>query len=515
MNPRLLSPRPARLILAAVALALASSAVLAQLRVPGQGGSPALRLPGAQAPADGGGGGPTGGAAGQARPATSGYPGSSGTGLSPGGVQPVAPADAEVSRQPIREVDRVVAVVNKDVITLRELERRAQAVAQQLRRQGAELPPQDVLLRQLLERMILDRAQMQLAREYGLRVDDQQVDRAVMNIAQENGLSVAQLRDQLAASGQSFSYFREEVRGEILRARLREREVDSKVQVSEADIDAFLAAQGPQAPSTAEYLVAHILLRVPEGATPEQIEAQRARGEELRRQIEAGENFSRLAAAFSDGPEALNGGLLDWRTPDRLPELFAEAVAPMSVGQTSALLRSPAGFHLLQLTDRRESGGAGRSSLQTAPVTQTRARHILIRPNELVSEDEAFRRLREIRDRIEQGGANFADMARQYSSDGSAGRGGDLGWVYPGDTVPEFERAMNSLSPGEISEPVRTPFGVHLIEVLERRTDEASPERVRQRAREVLRARRIEERYEDWLRQLRDSTYVEYKLEGN
>jgi peptidyl-prolyl cis-trans isomerase SurA len=496
MNSRLLLRGLARPILAVALLALAGGGALAQLRVPGQGVSaqgdgPALRLPGA-APS---------GARPQAAPLGD-------TGLSPSSSTLPAP-------QPIREVDRVVAVVNKDVITLRELERRAETVSQQLRRQGSEVPPREVLLRQLLERMILDRAQLQLAREYGLRVDDQQLDRAVAGIAQENGLSVAGLREQLAAAGQSFAGFREDIRGEILRARLREREVDSKVQVSEADIDAFLASQGQQQLATAtEYLVGHILLRVPEGATAEEIEAERLRGEELRRQLEAGENFSRLAAATSDGPEALNGGMLDWRSPDRLPELFVRALGSMNVGEISPLLRSPAGFHLLQLADRRESGGS-RGAMQSAPVTQTRARHILVRPNELVSEDEAFRRLREIRERIEGGRADFAEMARQYSSDGSAGRGGDLGWVYPGDTVPEFERAMNSLSPGQISEPIRTPFGVHLIQVLDRRTDEASPERVRQRAREVLRARRVEERYEDWLRQLRDSTYVEYKLEGN
>jgi len=193
--------------------------------------------------------------------------------------------------------------------------------------------------------------------------------------------------------------------------------------------------------------------------------------------------------------------------------LFAQAVQPMRKSEVSGLLRSPAGFHLLMLVDRRD-GGAGKV-LQGAPVTQTRARHILIRPNEMVSEAEAFRRLGEIRQRVEAGTADFAEMARQYSSDGSAGRGGDLGWVYPGDTVPEFERAMQALTPGSISEPIRTTFGVHLIQVLERRTDEASPERVRQQAREALRARRIEERYQDWLRQLRDSTYVEYKLDGN
>src|SRR5690606_37725050 len=202
---------------------------------------------------------------------------------------------------------------------------------------------------------------------------------------------------------------------------------------------------------------------------------------------------------------------LGWRTADRLPQLFVDAVARLEPGQVAPLLRSPAGFHVLKLLDRRNSGAP---AVSTAPVTQTHARHILIRPNEVITEDEAMRRLRDIKRRVEAGTGDFAELARQYSADGSAGRGGDLGWIYPGDTVPEFERAMNALAPGQISEPVRTPFGLHLIQVLERRTDAASPDRVRQVARQALRERRIEENYQDWLRQLRDRTYVEYKLEG-
>jgi peptidyl-prolyl cis-trans isomerase SurA len=480
MKDRHKLPRRGRSAIAILAAVLLVPTAAAQLRMPG-GGDGGLRLPGAGS-----------------------MPGSQ--------AAPAAPGGQAGGSRPIRELDRVVAVVNSDVITLRELDRRADMVAVQIRRRGAEVPPRDVLLRQLLEQMIVDRAQLQMAREYGIRVDAQTLDRAIAGIAQENAMSVAQLRQRVEREGQSFDSFREDVRSEILRTRLREREVDAKVQVSEADVDAYLAAQGAQPASQAEYRIAQILLRVPEGANAEQIERQRVRGEELLRQIAAGESFARLAAAFSDAPDALEGGMLEWRAADRLPELFVKAVAPLSPGQLSPLLRSPAGFHILRLADKREGS---RNALQGEPVTQTRTRHILIRPNEVISEDEALRRLREIRERVQAGAADFAEMARQYSADGSAGRGGDLGWVYPGDTVPEFERAMNALSPGSIGEPVRTPFGVHLIQVLERRTDEASPERLRQRVREVLRAQRIEERYQDWLRQLRDSTYVEYKLDGN
>lgn len=407
-----------------------------------------------------------------------------------------------------REIDRVIAVVNADVITANELAQRMRSVERQLRRQRIELPPQDVLEKQVLERLIMDRALSQAARDRGLRVDDAQVDRAIARIAQENRITPAALRQQVEADGVSFVRFREDVRDEMLSAMLREREVDARIQISEADIDAYLAEQreAPSAPS--EYDIAQILLRVPEGASPEQIERQRLRGEEIIRQLGRGGDFARLAAAFSDAPDAMSGGALGPRTADRLPQLFVDAVKALEPGKVAPLLRSPNGFHVVKLVGRRDSGI---SRLSTAPVVQTRARHILIRPTDLVPEAEALRRLRQIRERVANGSAEFADMARQYSMDGSAARGGDLGWVYPGDTVPDFERAMDALKPGETSEPVRTEFGFHLIQALERRTDTASPERIRAAARQALRERRIEETMQDWMRQVRDRTYVEYK----
>lgn len=409
------------------------------------------------------------------------------------------------------EVDRIAVVVNSEAITERELQQHVRMIERQLREQNIEMPPLDVLERQVLERMIVDRAQLQLARESGLRIDDGQLARAIDAIATENGLRTAQLRDRLQRQGIDFERFREEIRGQLIRQRLREREIDSRVQVSDADVDAFLASHaragsGPDA----ELHVAQILLRLPEGASADEIERQRLRAEEVARQLQAGADFARLAAAFSDAPEAMSGGSLGWRASDRLPQLFVDAVRTLNPGGVSPVLRSPAGFHVLRLIDRRS---ASSTVAVGQPVVQTHARHILIRPNDIVSEDEAIRRLREIRQRIETGTDDFADLARQYSVDGSAGRGGDLGWIYPGDTVPEFERAMNALAPGALSDPVRTPFGVHLIQVVERRTDESSPDRVRQQARQALRERRIEENYDDWLRQLRDRTYVEYKLD--
>lgn len=421
------------------------------------------------------------------------------------------PAGAAPAGAAPRPIDRVVAVVNSEAITAGELASRLKTVEQQLREQNIEAPAADVLEKQVLERMIVDRAQLQAAREVGIRIDDAQVDRALASIAQENRMTLAQLRERVERDGTGFARLREEVREELIRRRLREREIDSRVQVSDADIDAFLAAQPKGSGAQSELHVAQILLAVPEGATAEQIERQRLRGEEVIRQLQRGSDFARLAAAFSDAPEAMSGGSLGWRTAERLPQLFVDAVARLEPGQVAPLVRSPVGFHVVKLLDRRAAESPAASS---APVTQTHARHILIRPNELVTEDEALRRLHDIKRRVEAGSGDFAELARQYSVDGSAGRGGDLGWIYPGDTVPEFERAMNALAPGQISEPVRTPFGVHLIQVLERRTDTASPDRVRQVARQALRERRIDENYQDWLRQLRDRTYVEYKLEG-
>jgi peptidyl-prolyl cis-trans isomerase SurA len=418
-----------------------------------------------------------------------------------------APAPAPASTAP-REIDRVIAVVNNDVITANELASRRRSVERQLRSQGIEMPPADVLEKQVLERLILDRALVQLAREQGLRVDEAQLDAAFGSIAEQNRMTPAELRAQIERDGVGIARFREELRNEMLITRLREREVDARVQISEADIDEFLAEKREAGNAPPEYNIAQILLRIPEGASPEQIERQRVRGEEILRQLERGADFARLAAAFSDAPDAMSGGVIGLRAADRLPRLFVNAVAGLQPGQTAPLQRSPNGFHVLKLLERQDSG---LGKLATEPIEQTHARHILMRPSDLVPEPEVVRRLSLIRQRVLTGEADFAEMARQYSIDGSAGRGGDLGWVYPGDTVPPFEQAMRALKPGEISEPVRTPFGYHLIQVLERRTDTASPERVRAAARQAIRERRTQEALEDWLRQVRDRAYVEYR----
>jgi peptidyl-prolyl cis-trans isomerase SurA len=403
-------------------------------------------------------------------------------------------------------LDRIVAVVNKEVITLSELAVAVAGAERQLARQGTPAPPRAVLERQMLERLIIDKAQLQRAREVGIRIDELQLDRAVQRIAENNKLTLADFRRTLERDGVAFDAWREDLREQIMVSRLREREVEEKVQVSDSEIDLFLEEMKTQ-PQRAEYSASHVLVRVPEQASPERIEAARARARQGLAEARAGADFARIAASYSDAPDALEGGALGWRSHERLPELFATALAALQPGEVSEPLRSPAGFHLLKLHERRAAGAA-------APVTQTRARHILVRTSEVVSENEARRRLADLRERILNGGADFAQLAKAHSDDAASGaRGGELDWIYPGDTVPDFERALQELKPGELSQPVRTPFGYHLIQVLDRRASDVSLARRRLEARKVLRERKAEEAHQEWLRQLRDQAYVELRLE--
>lgn len=405
-------------------------------------------------------------------------------------------------------VDRVVAVVNRDIVTASELRERVELAERELRRQGTALPERSLLERQVLERLVLDKAQLQQAAETGIRVDELQLDRTIERIAEGNRMTLAEFRRALEGDGVSFERFREEVRQQIVLQRLREREVDERIEVSESEIDLYLEENRPGGAERLEYHVAHIVVRLPEQASPERIEAARAKAEKARAEARAGGDFARLAASYSDAPDSLQGGLMGWRAQERLPELYAAALAQLRPGEVSEVLRSPAGFHVLKLLDRRGAGpGLG------PIVPQARVRHILVRTNELVSEAEAQRRLAELRERIVTGGADFAELARLHSADGSAARGGDLGWVFPGDTVPEFERAIDALAPGEVSRPVKTPFGWHLLQVLERRSASLPPERIRLIARQALRERKAEEAYQEWLRLLRDRIFVEIRLE--
>lgn len=402
-------------------------------------------------------------------------------------------------------IDRIIAVVNDEVITERELAARVDFALRQLAQQGTQPPPRQILERQLLERVINDRVQMQHARDTGTRVDDAELDRAMVRIAEQNKMTLAELRTTLAKDNVPYDKFREDIRSEITLSRLREREVAQKIVVTESEIDNFIQSQLAQ-PGRDEFNVSHILVSVPEKASPEQLQARRERAEQALAQIRGGADFRQVAAAFSDGPEALQGGLIGWREASRLPSLFLDALRPLQAGQLTELLRSPNGFHILRLNERR--GGA-------APIVvqQTRARHILIKTNELVSETEARNRILALKDRLDNK-VDFAELARARSEDTSAARGGDLNWLSPGDTVPEFERAMDALKPGEISGPVRSPFGWHLIQVMERRNQDMTQEGQRMNARQTLRERKTDEAYQEWVRQLRDRAYVEQRLEN-
>jgi len=404
-------------------------------------------------------------------------------------------------------VDRIVAIVNKEVITAGELRERVELAERELRRRNTPLPERVLLERQIVERLVLEKVQLQLAGESGIRIDEQQLDRALARVAENNKLTPAEFRQALERDNIPYNAFREDVRQQIALQRLREREVDSKIEVSETEIDLFLEEHQTGGPERVEYNVSHILVRLPDQASPERIEQARARAQKAREELRSGGDFARVAAVYSDAADALQGGQMGWRERSRMPDLFANALQAMKPGEVSEVLRSPAGFHLLKLEDRRGSVAGGPS------VMQTHARHILIRTSEIVSEADAERRLRDLRERVVTGGADFAELARLHSGDASASRGGDLGWVFPGDTVPEFERAMDALAPKQVSPPVKSPFGWHLIQVLERRTGALPPERLRLGARQALRERKSEEAYQEWLRQLRDRAYVEIRLE--
>ena len=407
-------------------------------------------------------------------------------------------------RQPIA-VDRIIAVVNDEAVTQHELRDRIAVIERQLRQRGTPLPPRDVLEKQILERLIVDRVQMQFAKETGMRVPDNELDGALRRIAEGNRLSLTDFRAALERDKIEWRRFHEEIREEMTLARLREREVENRIVVSDGEIDNYLA-QPVQTNQSAVVAIGHIIIRVPEQADPIRLTQLRKRAEEALGRLQNGQDFGQVAASFSEAPDAMSGGMLEPRPADRLPTLYAEAIANLKPGELTGILRSPAGFHIVKLFDRKGSNAIG------GPIRQTKARHILIKVNELMASDEARRKLVALKERLDNGG-DFAELARLYSNDLSAGKGGDLGWLYQGDTVPEFERAMDALPIGEVSKPVQSPFGWHLIQVQERKTAEAGDERKRLMARQALRERKSDEAYEDWLRQMRDRAYVEYRLE--
>jgi peptidyl-prolyl cis-trans isomerase SurA len=404
------------------------------------------------------------------------------------------------------EVDRIVAVVNNTVITEFELSSRVEQALRQIAGQKTPLPPRRLLEKQLLERMITEKVLMQVADDTNIHFEGLILDRAIARIAQGNNLSPEAFRKALEADGIDFKSFREQIRSEMTISRLKEREVDNKLVVTDAEIDNFLANPSQTASQQDEYKLAHILVLTPEGASPEKLAELRAKAEKALAELKAGADFTQISAAYSDTQNALQGGAMGWRGEAQLPSLFSTALVEMKPGDVSSVLKSGNGFHILKLLDKRGK------NVQMV-VKQTHARHILVKTNEVVADADAKNRLTQLKERIENG-ADFAELAKLHSDDLSASKGGELSWLNPGDTVPEFERMMDSLKPNEVSTPVQSPFGWHLIQVLERRDQDVTQERKRLDARRAIRERKSEEAFEDWVRQQRDRAYVEYRLEN-
>ncbi|WP_229491617.1 peptidylprolyl isomerase [Massilia sp. HP4] len=417
-----------------------------------------------------------------------------------GGFLPPASANAKV-------IDSIQVVVNDEVITRNEVAGRMVQVTQNMKARNAQMPDPATMERQVLEAMIVERAQLQLAKEMGVKVDDRTLDATIARIAENQKMSVQDMRNQMEKEGMPYAQFREDIRNEIMMQRLREHEVDSKIQVSEAEIDTYMAAAKAAEADRIEVDISQILVRVPEDATPEQIAARRARAEEVMRQLRTGADFARMASTYSDAPDALKGGEIGWRDADRLPPMFSTELRKIEAGQVTPVLKTNVGFHILKLAGKRPLTEQTEKSV----VEQTHARHILIKVTPTMTEGEVKRKLLELKEKMDNNAGTFEDLARLHSQDGSAPKGGDLGWLYPGDTVPEFETAMNDLKPGQVSDVIQSPFGFHLIQVIARKSEDVTQQKERNLARNVLRERKMQEAMEDWMRQVRDRAYVEFR----
>ena len=410
-----------------------------------------------------------------------------------------------VQAEEVVKLDRIVAIVDQTVVTEQELESRITTVTAQLKKQGTELPAESILRKQILERLITDTLQIQYAAQTGLKVDDNQLDKTIERIAEQNQMTLTEFSEALAKDGVSMRKFRSDIRNEITIARLREREVDGRVNVTESEIDNFLTSQAANTENQDEFEISHILIRTPEEGATEDVQKAKAKVDVAVKELNTGKSFAEVSASFSDAPNALEGGKLGWKSGTQMPALFLDALKTMQVGELSQPLRSPNGFHVLKLTNKR----GGNSPLV---IQQTHSRHILIKLSEIMSEKEGKQKMDNIKERLDNG-EKFEVLARQYSEDSTASNGGDLGWINPGDTVPQFEKAMNELKDNQISPPVRTQFGWHVIQVIERRSQDMSKEAARLKARQEIRAKKADEAYQDWIRELRDRAYVELRLE--
>lgn len=428
---------------------------------------------------------------------------------------PAAPAAAQaLNRAPAGQtVDSVAAVVNDDVITVRELDERTSLIARRLQQQHAPVPPQDQLRSQVLNQMVIERVQLEKAKEDGIVVSDADVQKTLQRLAAANNMPLDQYRSRIEAEGVSWSVFTHDARNELTLSKLREKEVDSKVTVSDAEVANYIASQrGPGARAQQDLRIEHILVKVPAGAAQDVVDAAQKKAQAILQQAKSGTKFESLAKDDSQAADAKQGGDLGFKAPGSLPDAFVKAASQLRPGEVAPdLIRTDDGFEVVRLVDRRI--GVGGSAADAPKLVQTHVRHILIRVADGQSEAAARQKLLDLRQQIEAGG-DFAQFARTYSQDGSASQGGDLGWISPGETVPEFERAMNDLKDGEISEPVRSEYGYHLIQVLGRREAEGSVQQQMDLARQAIGQRKAEQAYSDWLRALRDSAYVQYKVGG-
>jgi len=404
-------------------------------------------------------------------------------------------------------LDRIVAVVNDAVITQSELDRQTDQVLSQMAQNNTQAPPRNVLQKRILEQMITRKVLLQKAAELNIRIDSDTLDRAITRIATQNHMDLPTFRNALKSEGVDFDSFRNRVRDEMTIARLREREVDSRIVVTDAEIDNFIATQKSDPASNTEYELARILLLAPENATPEALEKLKQKAEKAYAELQAGTDFAKVAATYSDAQDALQGGNVGWRKEANLPELFVKALRNLKPGEITPILRGPNGYHILKLVDKRGIDAK-------LVVQQTHARQILIKTNDIMSDQDAYARLMDLRDRLINGHADFAQLAKQYSNDDmTSASGGDLGWLNPGDTEPAFQHAMDALPVDGISMPIHTAYGWHLIQVLGRREADVTQERQRIEARNAIRARKSEEAFNDLVRQLRDQAYVENLLD--
>ncbi|WP_058553400.1 peptidylprolyl isomerase [Thiohalocapsa sp. ML1] len=403
-------------------------------------------------------------------------------------------------------LDGIVAVVNDDVIVQSELQAEIDLVLPELQSRGTSIPARDVLEKQVLERLILKRLQLQAAERLGIEVDESTLTEAMTSIAARNGLSLDELRLTLQQGGIDFESFREDTRAQIVATQLQQQAVMRNIRISDAEVDRFLEREGDSLIQRREVRLQHILIALPDNPTQSQIAAARSKAESILGRLRGGADFASMAAAESEGRRALEGGDLGWFPMAEVPTLAVDAAQKLAKGETAEPIQSPSGFHLIRISDIKGD--------DPEPVSQTHVRHILIRTSELVSDDDAKRRLDQLRLRI-VGGDDFGTLARAHSDDtGTALKGGALDWVDPGATVPEFEEVMDALAPNEVSEPFKSPFGWHIVQVLERRRQETTDALMRMRAEDALRRRKAEEATEIWLRQLRDEAYVDLRLDA-